>query len=179
MHENLGTLRRTVPLRVASAHRSPKFVEQIVGDAIDDGCSVFIAMAGLAAALPGAVAALTTKPVIGVSCGGRVPYDSFFPSLNFPRASRRRPLVLTEATTPATLRRRCWRSPMPSTLLLLSKTSSTKSTVERPKTRKSTAVPEMFDAEEFIAESIESLKATIDDVAIIAVPAGLIQPLPP
>ncbi|DAC69389.1 MAG TPA: AIR carboxylase family protein, partial [Candidatus Poseidoniales archaeon] len=44
-------------LRVASAHRSPKFVEQIVGDAIDDGCSVFIAMAGLAAALPGAVAA--------------------------------------------------------------------------------------------------------------------------
>ena len=33
-------------------------------------------MAGLAAALPGAVAALTTKPVIGVPCGGRVPYDS-------------------------------------------------------------------------------------------------------
>ena len=44
-------------LRVASAHRSPKFVEEIVGDALDDGCSVFIAMAGLAAALPGAVAA--------------------------------------------------------------------------------------------------------------------------
>ena len=29
-------------------------------------------------------------------------------------------------------------------------------------------MPEMFDAEEFIAESIESLKASIDDVAIIA-----------
>ena len=71
-------------LRVASAHRSPKFVEQIVGDAIDDGCSVFIAMAGLAAALPGAVAALTTKPVIGVPCGGRVPYDSLLSIAQLP-----------------------------------------------------------------------------------------------
>ena len=61
-------------LRVASAHRSPKFVEQIIHDAEADGCMVFIAMAGLAAALPGAVAALTTKPVIGVPCGGRVPF---------------------------------------------------------------------------------------------------------
>ena len=66
----------TYQLRVASAHRSPKFVEQIVHDAENDGCQVFIAMAGLAAALPGAVAALTTKPVIGVPCGGRVPFDS-------------------------------------------------------------------------------------------------------
>ena len=58
-------------LRVASAHRSPKFVEDIIHKAEEDGCKVFIAMAGLAAALPGAVAALTTKPVIGVACGGR------------------------------------------------------------------------------------------------------------
>ena len=36
-------------LRVASAHRSPKFVEEIVGDALDDGCQIFVAMAGLAA----------------------------------------------------------------------------------------------------------------------------------
>jgi len=63
-------------LRVASAHRSPQFVEQIIHDAENDGCQLFIAMAGLAAALPGAVAALTTKPVIGVPCGGRVPFDS-------------------------------------------------------------------------------------------------------
>jgi 5-(carboxyamino)imidazole ribonucleotide mutase len=71
-------------LRVASAHRSPRFVEQIVGDAIDEGCSVFIAMAGLAAALPGAVAALTTKPVIGVPCGGKVPYDSLLSIAQLP-----------------------------------------------------------------------------------------------
>ena len=41
-------------------------------------------MAGLAAALPGAVAALTTKPVIGVPCGGRVPYDSLLSIVQLP-----------------------------------------------------------------------------------------------
>jgi len=71
-------------LRVASAHRSPRFVEEIVGDAVDQGCSVFIAMAGLAAALPGAVAARTTKPVIGVPCGGKVPYDSLLSIAQLP-----------------------------------------------------------------------------------------------
>ena len=38
-------------LRVASAHRSPAFVEQLVSDALEQGNKVFIAMAGLAAAL--------------------------------------------------------------------------------------------------------------------------------
>ena len=71
-------------LRVASAHRSPKFVEQIIHDAETDGCKVFIAMAGLAAALPGAVAALTTKPVIGVPCGGKVPFDSLLSIVQLP-----------------------------------------------------------------------------------------------
>ena len=66
------------------AYRSPKFVEQIIHDAEADGCKVFIAMAGLAAALPGAVAALTTKPVIGVPCGGRVPYDSLLSIVQLP-----------------------------------------------------------------------------------------------
>ena len=41
-------------------------------------------MAGLAAALPGAVAALTTKPVIGVPCGGRVPFDSLLSIVQLP-----------------------------------------------------------------------------------------------
>ena len=71
-------------LRVASAHRSPKFVEQIIHDTEADGCKVFIAMAGLAAALPGAVAALTTKPVIGVPCGGKVPFDSLLSIVQLP-----------------------------------------------------------------------------------------------
>ena len=71
-------------LRVASAHRSPKFVEDIIHKAEEDGCKVFIAMAGLAAALPGAVAALTTNPVIGVPCGGRVPFDSLLSIVQLP-----------------------------------------------------------------------------------------------
>ena len=71
-------------LRVASAHRSPQFVEQIIHDAENDGCQLFIAMAGLAAALHGAVAALTKKPVIGVPCGGRVPFDSLLSIVQLP-----------------------------------------------------------------------------------------------
>jgi len=71
-------------LRVASAHRSPKFVEEIIHQAEEGGCKVFIAMAGLAAALPGAVAALTTKPVIGVPCGGKVPFDSLLSIVQLP-----------------------------------------------------------------------------------------------
>ena len=71
-------------LRVASAHRSPAYVEEIVKKAEVDGCQIYIAMAGLAAALPGAVAALTTKPVIGVPCGGKVPYDSLLSIAQLP-----------------------------------------------------------------------------------------------
>ena len=51
---------------VASAHRSPDRAKQIVTDAEANGCAVMIAGAGMAAHLPGVVASLTTRPVIGV-----------------------------------------------------------------------------------------------------------------
>ena len=51
---------------VASAHRSPERAKQIVTDAEANGCAVMIAGAGMAAHLPGVVASLTTRPVIGV-----------------------------------------------------------------------------------------------------------------
>jgi len=51
---------------VASAHRSPDRTKQIVTDAEANGAAVFIAGAGMAAHLPGVVASLTTRPVIGV-----------------------------------------------------------------------------------------------------------------
>ncbi len=51
---------------VASAHRTPARVAKIIEDAHTDGVKVFIAIAGLAAHLPGVVASHTTKPVIGV-----------------------------------------------------------------------------------------------------------------
>ena len=50
---------------VASAHRTPDRVVEIVRNSEAD---VFIALAGLSAALPGVVAAHTLKPVIGVPC---------------------------------------------------------------------------------------------------------------
>ena len=53
-------------LVVASAHRAPARLREYVESAPGRGVEVFIAAAGGAAALPGAVAALTTLPVIGV-----------------------------------------------------------------------------------------------------------------
>ena len=53
-------------VRVSSAHRTPAATRDYVLDAQDRGCAVFIAAAGMAAHLAGAVAALTVRPVIGV-----------------------------------------------------------------------------------------------------------------
>ena len=50
-------------VHIASAHRTPEKIDEIVKNSDSD---VFIAIAGLSAALPGAVASKTTKPVIGV-----------------------------------------------------------------------------------------------------------------
>ena len=53
-------------VRVTSAHRTPEDTRDYVHDAEERGCAVFIAAAGMAAHLAGAVAAQTLKPVIGV-----------------------------------------------------------------------------------------------------------------
>lgn len=56
---------------ISSAHRSPARTKEYVVDAESRGASVFIAAAGMAAHLAGAVASMTTKPVLGVPmCGG-------------------------------------------------------------------------------------------------------------
>lgn len=52
--------------KVTSAHRTPSATHAYVKDADERGCAVFIAAAGLAAHLAGAVAAITCKPVIGI-----------------------------------------------------------------------------------------------------------------
>ena len=51
---------------VCSAHRAPERLRGLVRDAESAGTSVFIAGAGMAAALPGAVASMTVRPVIGL-----------------------------------------------------------------------------------------------------------------
>ena len=53
-------------VRLRSAHRTPAATHDYVRDAEARGCAVFIAAAGMAAHLAGAVAALTVRPVIGV-----------------------------------------------------------------------------------------------------------------
>jgi phosphoribosylaminoimidazole carboxylase PurE protein len=53
-------------LEVRSAHRTPDAVAEYAGGARERGIRVLIAGAGLAAALPGVVAAHTDLPVIGV-----------------------------------------------------------------------------------------------------------------
>ena len=53
-------------LKIASAHRTPNLVREIVRQGSDAGIEVFIGIAGLAAHLPGAIAAFTPRPVIGV-----------------------------------------------------------------------------------------------------------------
>jgi len=55
---------------VASAHRTPEVVAEYSRTARDQGVRVIIAGAGMSAALPGAVAAHTTLPVIGVPLDG-------------------------------------------------------------------------------------------------------------
>lgn len=52
--------------RITSAHRTPEVTKTFVQDADERGCAVFIAAAGMAAHLAGAVSATTVKPVIGV-----------------------------------------------------------------------------------------------------------------
>ena len=69
MRSSMGILEQfSIPyeVRITSAHRTPKYTQEYVCDAEVRGCKVFIAAAGMAAHLAGAVAAQTIKPVIGV-----------------------------------------------------------------------------------------------------------------
>lgn len=68
-------------VHVASAHRTPEKVDRLTEDPATD---VFIAMAGLSAALPGAVAARTTKPVIGVPLHRGLGLDSLLSVVQMP-----------------------------------------------------------------------------------------------
>jgi 5-(carboxyamino)imidazole ribonucleotide mutase len=56
-------------LHVMSAHRTPDKVQRFAATAADQGFEVIIAAAGMAAHLPGVVAAWTTLPVVGVPVG--------------------------------------------------------------------------------------------------------------
>ena len=59
-------------MNALSAHRAPAEVEKFSQEAAGRGLKVIIAAAGMAAALPGVIAANTTLPVIGVPIKGSV-----------------------------------------------------------------------------------------------------------
>ena len=59
-------------MNALSAHRTPQEVEAFARGAQERGIKVIIAAAGMAAALPGVIAANTTLPVIGVPVKGSV-----------------------------------------------------------------------------------------------------------
>ncbi|MEE8370420.1 MAG: 5-(carboxyamino)imidazole ribonucleotide mutase [Dehalococcoidia bacterium] len=56
-------------MQVMSAHRNPEKVREFARAAADRGFEAIIAAAGMAAALPGVIAAQTPLPVIGVPIG--------------------------------------------------------------------------------------------------------------
>jgi phosphoribosylaminoimidazole carboxylase, catalytic subunit len=66
----LNDLQIPFEVNALSAHRTPDAVEAFAKGAQARGIKVIIAAAGMAAALPGVVAASTTLPVIGVPIKG-------------------------------------------------------------------------------------------------------------
>jgi len=62
----LGEFGITHEVKVISAHRNPNRIHTFATTAQQDGFGVIIAIAGLAAHLPGVIASLTLLPVIGV-----------------------------------------------------------------------------------------------------------------
>jgi 5-(carboxyamino)imidazole ribonucleotide mutase len=57
----------TYDMSVISAHREPEKLDEFIKRS---DCNIFIAIAGLSAALPGVIASKTSKPVIGVPVSG-------------------------------------------------------------------------------------------------------------
>ncbi len=71
----------TYRITVASAHRTPERVEQLLAET---DAKVLVGMAGLSAALPGVMAAQSSKPVIGVPVSGKTPFDSLLSTVQMP-----------------------------------------------------------------------------------------------
>ncbi|MDD2772522.1 MAG: 5-(carboxyamino)imidazole ribonucleotide mutase [Elusimicrobiales bacterium] len=67
--DSLGISSRTA---IASAHRTPELLRATVAKFEKDGALAYIAGAGMAAHLPGVVASLTIKPVIGVPISSKL-----------------------------------------------------------------------------------------------------------
>ncbi len=85
--EALGLFGIGCDLRIASAHRTPRKVIELVSGARENGYGVVITGAGMAAHLGGVAAAHTTLPVIGVplAAGELAGVDALLSSVQMPR----------------------------------------------------------------------------------------------
>ena len=83
--EILNTFRIPFEMNALSAHRTPEEVEKFAKNAMSRGIKVVIAAAGMAAHLPGVIAAMTPIPVIGVPIKASLEgLDSIFSILQMP-----------------------------------------------------------------------------------------------
>jgi 5-(carboxyamino)imidazole ribonucleotide mutase len=83
--EILNTFRIPFEMNALSAHRTPEEVEKFAKGAEERGIKVIIAAAGMAAHLPGVIAAMTPLPVIGVPIKASLEgLDSIFSILQMP-----------------------------------------------------------------------------------------------
>ncbi|GMO65069.1 MAG: 5-(carboxyamino)imidazole ribonucleotide mutase [Endomicrobiia bacterium] len=74
-------------LNIASAHRTTQHLKQCIRNAESSSVKVFIAVAGMAAALPGVVASETVLPVIGVPVDSKnfLSLDALFSIVQMPK----------------------------------------------------------------------------------------------
>jgi 5-(carboxyamino)imidazole ribonucleotide mutase len=83
--EILNDFRIPFEMNALSAHRTPEEVEKFAKNAAPRGIKVIIAAAGMAAHLPGVIAAMTLLPVIGVPIKASLEgLDSIFSILQMP-----------------------------------------------------------------------------------------------
>jgi 5-(carboxyamino)imidazole ribonucleotide mutase len=83
--EILNGFRIPFEMNALSAHRTPDEVEKFAKNAASRGIKVIIAAAGMAAHLPGVIAAMTPLPVIGVPIKASLEgLDSIFSILQMP-----------------------------------------------------------------------------------------------
>src|SRR5437764_9986954 len=73
-------------MAIASAHRTPDKVRDIMISAAGNGFGLVVAAAGMAAALPGVCAAYTSLPVLGVPLEGGLPggIDALYSTVQMP-----------------------------------------------------------------------------------------------
>ncbi|MDR3071682.1 MAG: 5-(carboxyamino)imidazole ribonucleotide mutase [Endomicrobium sp.] len=77
----------TYSLNIASAHRSTQYLKQCIENAEKSNVKIFIAAAGMSAALPGVIASETILPVIGIPIDGKnfLSLDSLFSIVQMPK----------------------------------------------------------------------------------------------